>query len=463
MKKLFRIICVIVLSAITVFTALLNAQVRILTIGDSTMADYDVEKRSGENEMRGWGQMLPLFLTNGAQSTNAAKNGRSSKSFYYEFWLDIRDTLNPGDYVFIQFGHNDEKNQGLDTDPSDTKGRGTAAWGQYQEYLKRYVDESRQRGAIPVLLTPIVRCLTDEIDNTKLSGVGLHSLREIAGNDSTMNYPMAMRALARQLNVPLVDMTLLTEKLVLEYGVDKARQIIYAKNDNTHLKAKGGILFARLAVQDLLGKGILTSYLTVPSDDILFSSKLFETERSQKQSQRESKLRYWRANGAEQIFIHYRSESSKIEVSQNSLSVKEHLEGLEFVNNNKNVLSVPGGIWPDGDIDLNSNRYFQLELVSRDRALCIDSVSIDLKSINGDGMFFTALASTDSSFAKSETLALMEKLPLDKMISYNLKSFIEVGEGKTLYMRIYPWYNRSAKEKYLSVSSVWVGGLAIKK
>ena len=255
MKRYFLQIGLVAI-VLLVQVGILNAQVRILTIGDSTMADYDVEKRTGENEMRGWGQMLSLFLTNGAKSENAAKNGRSSKSFYYEFWLELRNTLKPGDYVFIQFGHNDEKNQGLDTDPADTKERGTAAWGQYQEYLTRYVSKSRERGAIPVLLTPIVRCLPEDSDTTRLSGTGLHNLREIAGNDSTMNYPMAMRALARKLNVPLVDMTALTEKLVLEYGPVKARRIIYAKNDNTHLKAKGGILFARLAVLDLLSKNI---------------------------------------------------------------------------------------------------------------------------------------------------------------------------------------------------------------
>lgn len=276
MKKL------LILSIIVVLSTALNAQVRILTIGDSTMADYDVEKRTGDNEMRGWGQMLPLFLTNGAKSTNAAKNGRSSKSFYYEFWQELRETIKPGDYVFIQFGHNDEKNDGLDTDPNDTKGRGTAAWGQYQEYLTKYIQESRDKGGIPILFTSIVRCLPENNDTTKLTPTAMHNLKEIAGNDSTMNYPMAMRSLAKRLNVPLIDMTLSTEKLVIEYGPIKARQIIYAKNDNTHLKAKGSILYARLAVRDLLAQGILSDYLTIPSDELLFDTKFIELEKSQR-------------------------------------------------------------------------------------------------------------------------------------------------------------------------------------
>ncbi|MBD8348049.1 rhamnogalacturonan acetylesterase [Dysgonomonas sp. HGC4] len=242
----------------------LSAQIKILTIGDSTMANYDEDKNSGEKEMRGWGQMLPLFLEGNIQSVNTAKNGRSSKSFYYEFWQNLRNSLKPGDYVFIQFGHNDEKANGLDTDPNDETGRGTAAWGQYQGYLKRYIDESRERGAIPILFTPIVRRLFDE--NNQITGQGLHSLTELAPDDSTMNYPMAMRSLALDLSVPLVDMTLLTQKMVLEYGAEKSKEIIYANNDNTHLKAMGGILYARLAVEDLMRQGILTDYLTLSSD-----------------------------------------------------------------------------------------------------------------------------------------------------------------------------------------------------
>lgn len=458
MKKQLRIIQIILLSAMTVFTGLLHGQVRILTIGDSTMADYDVEKRTGENEMRGWGQMLPLFLTNGAKSVNAAKNGRSSKSFYYEFWLELRNTLKPGDYVFIQFGHNDEKNGGLDSDPTDTKGRGTAAWGQYCEYLKRYVDESRERGAIPVLLTPIVRCLTDENDNTKLSGTGLHSLREIAGNDSTMNYPMAMRALARQLNVPLVDMTLLTEKLVLDYGAEKSREIIYAKNDNTHLKAKGGILYARLTVQDLLGKGILKDYLTVPSEELLFSTKLFESERIQKQKQRADKIQSLKNTGAQKMAVRYNSLFEISNTASSFLSATCYTEGLEFIYPGISKLSIEGGNWPDGDIDINSNRYFELCLKPEQRGLYIDSVSIDLQSLGGDGMYFTALGSTDPSFAKSETFVVMERLPQEVPVSFNIPSFIEVAEEKTFYLRIYPWYNRGARDKYISISSISVEG-----
>lgn len=254
----YKVLLSIVVIAITHST--LNAQIRILTIGDSTMANYDEEKNSGEKEMRGWAQMLPFFVKDNVRVDNAAKNGRSSKSFHIEFWNDLKETLKPGDYLFIQFGHNDEKNKGLDDEIGSPKRRGTAAWGQYQQYLTTYVNDARERGATPILLTPVVRRL---FENDTIVGIGRHSLTELAPDDSTMNYPKAMRALAHKLSVPLVDMTELTKQLVEGMGAEKAKEVIYANNDNTHLKAMGGILFSKLAVEDLLRQGILTDYLTL--------------------------------------------------------------------------------------------------------------------------------------------------------------------------------------------------------
>lgn len=241
------------------------AQIRILTIGDSTMADYDEVKNSESKEKRGWAQMLPYFLTDGVQVDNAAKNGRSSKSFYFEFWGTLRETLKPGDYVVIQFGHNDEKNSGQDAPEGNPKDRGTAPWGQYQKYLKFYIDESRNRGAIPILATPVVRGLF-EPDGKTLTAVALHNLKDqlAVPNDSAMNYVQAMKAVAREANVPLVDMTTLTKELVTTYGSERAKEIIYCQEDNTHLKALGGLLFAQLFAKDLASLNSLNKYIRFP-------------------------------------------------------------------------------------------------------------------------------------------------------------------------------------------------------
>jgi lysophospholipase L1-like esterase len=230
---------------------------RIFTIGDSTMADYDLVKFSGEKEQRGWCQLLPEFLKPDVILKNAARGGRSSKSFYYEVWKSLRNELKPGDYVFIQFGHNDEKNDGLDTGENDTTGRGTAPWSQYQRFLTMYVKETRERGATPVLFTSVTRRY---FENGIITRKAQHDLAKIAG-DSTLNYVLAMKHVARELSVPLIDMTASTKKLVESYGPERSKDELYVKSDNTHIKIEGARQFAKLAVAELKEKGLLKNEL----------------------------------------------------------------------------------------------------------------------------------------------------------------------------------------------------------
>lgn len=237
--------------------SLIQAKTRIFTIGDSTMADYDTVKYSGDKEQRGWCQLFPLYLNDVVTLKNAARNGRSSKSFYKEVWVKLRDELQPGDYVFIQFGHNDEKQNGLDTDESDVNARGTNPWSQYQKYLKLYVTESRERGAIPVLFTPVVR---RNFKNGRLSPKALHNLSDTEA-DTTLNYVASMKNVARRLSVPLIDMTTSTRKLVEGYGPDQSKKELYVNADDTHLKNEGARQFARLAAMELKEKGILMKYI----------------------------------------------------------------------------------------------------------------------------------------------------------------------------------------------------------
>lgn len=228
------------------------AQVRVITIGDSTMADYDVEKYK---EQRGWGQMLPLFLKNDVVLINKAKAGRSSKSFYNFHWKEVKAMIQKGDYVLIQFGHNDEKSDGIDSPGNGKDDRGTAAWGQYREYLTKYVNEVKEKGGIPILLTSIVRADFDE--HGKLTPTSLHNLREFSGDDKTMNYPLSMIDLGKKMKVPVIDVTTLTQALIEEYGYQKAKKYIYVSKDNTHLKAMGGTIIARMVADELMKKGLL--------------------------------------------------------------------------------------------------------------------------------------------------------------------------------------------------------------
>ena len=120
--------------------------ITIFMIGDSTMANKKID---GGNPERGWGMILPGFFSENIRIDNHAANGRSSRSFISEGrWEKVISKVKKGDYVFIQFGHNDEKADSTrHTDPGST----------FDEILRRYVNETRAKGGIPVLFNSIVR------------------------------------------------------------------------------------------------------------------------------------------------------------------------------------------------------------------------------------------------------------------------------------------------------------------
>ncbi len=110
--------------------------VTVFMIGDSTMANKPLDK---ENQERGWGQMLPVYLQGAVKVDNHAVNGRSSKSFIDEGrWDKVMSLMRPGDYVIIQFGHNDEKIKSLD--------RYTVPGGTFDENLRRFVNDAKKQG-----------------------------------------------------------------------------------------------------------------------------------------------------------------------------------------------------------------------------------------------------------------------------------------------------------------------------
>ena len=195
--------------------------------GDSTMAEKDLSDGKPE---RGWGMMFQNFLDPQAATViNYAQNGRSTKSFIDKgLWGKVYDAIRPGDYVFIEFGHNDAK----ESDPE----RYAAPWGAYQDNLRRFVDETRQKGGTPVLLTPIARRW---FKGGKLD-------RECHGD-----YPAAMKAVAEEKGVILLDITTPTLDWIEGLGDEASRPYFmhlapgqYAcapqgKTDNTHTVASG--------------------------------------------------------------------------------------------------------------------------------------------------------------------------------------------------------------------------------
>jgi len=227
-----------ILAAI-LFTAFMqpSGKITVYTIGDSTMANKDTANCNPE---RGWAQGLQEFFdADRVVVENHAVNGRSSKSFFDEGrWKPIVDKLKPGDYVFIQFGHNDEKSE----DPK----RYTDPKGSYRDFLTMYVNETRAKGANPVLMTSIAR-------RKYTPGSPLPV-------DTHGEYTMAVRELATQLDVPVIDMAERTGRMLLSIGPEEAKRLYMwlepgqsprypdGLQDDTHLNEFGAFRFAQLAV-----------------------------------------------------------------------------------------------------------------------------------------------------------------------------------------------------------------------
>ena len=220
---------------------------RVYVIGDSTASLYtaDLFPRMG------WAQPFQDFFTPAcATIVDKALSGRSSKSFFDEgAWTPVRDALRAGDIVLIQFGHNDEKSAEptLFTDPFTT----------YEQYLSIYIDDSRAKGATPILLTSINR-------NSWTNGV----LRDTHGN-----YPVAVRQLAVAKQVTLVDMTALTAAYFNRIG-QTATTLLFmdlapgqfpnypAGNvDDTHLQEIGARRIGQMTLADMYRQAFPVAYL----------------------------------------------------------------------------------------------------------------------------------------------------------------------------------------------------------
>ncbi len=226
---------------ITVFLVTMGAgnsnKLVIHLIGDSTMADKPLD----DNPERGWGQVFPLFFNKDVTVINYARNGRSTKSFIDQgLWQKVYDNLKPGDYVLIQFGHNDAKK-------SDTT-RYAAPHTAYRDNLVRFVKESRARGAVPVLITPVSR--------RKFSKDGVLV-------DTHGDYPGVVKEVAAEYKVPVIDLHASSMKLLSELGPEKSEQLflrapagVYkafpeGKSDNTHFNRSGAIQIAQLVIQGM--------------------------------------------------------------------------------------------------------------------------------------------------------------------------------------------------------------------
>ena len=214
----------------------------IWIIGDSTVED-------NQPPFRGWGWALPAFVKEGVTVRNHALSGRSSRSFWEEgLFQPVAEEMRAGDMLLIQFGHNDEKDDERHTDPDTT----------FPECLMRYVTAAREKGALPVLITPVSR-------------------RFFVGDGNMLythgEYPRAIRQLAAKAHIPLCDLKQDSRKLYLQLGEEKTAELFVrlapgehpdfpdGHDDKTHFNAYGAELIARLVVEELKSIPACVGYL----------------------------------------------------------------------------------------------------------------------------------------------------------------------------------------------------------
>lgn len=225
--------------------------VQVFLIGDSTVADYTLEAdyQSKRHPLAGWGQVFQPFLrsdslrqvrhlikADSAVVIDKAKGGRSTRTFFEEGrWAEVYRALQPKDLVLMQFGHNDA---------AVNKPERYVNLAGYKEYLRLFVQQTRQKGAIPILLTPVARNYPWK--EGRLSNV--HG-----------DYPQAVQDVARELQVPLIDLNQLSMDAFTARGQEYVSSHyfmnlpagVYAaypegQQDNTHFQPEGAQAVARL-------------------------------------------------------------------------------------------------------------------------------------------------------------------------------------------------------------------------
>ena len=231
-----RVIKSIALVILTMITSIQSQKkITIYLIGDSTISN----KKTEAFPETGWGMPFKYFFDSTVVVDNRARNGRSTRSFISEnLWQPVADHLKEGDYVFIQFGHNDE---------SKEKGDRYTTPEQYKSNLVKFITETRAKKANPVLLTPVSR----------------RKFKEGKAQETHKEYSPLVIEIAAQQNVPLIDMDTKSRELLQRLGEEQSKLLFVqlapgehpnypeGKIDNTHFSELGARLIAQIVLSEI--------------------------------------------------------------------------------------------------------------------------------------------------------------------------------------------------------------------
>jgi lysophospholipase L1-like esterase len=227
-----------VLSALLFFVAPQKKKIKIYLIGDSTMCTYEPNRAP----LTGWGMPFINFFDSTVTIDNRARGGRSTRTFISENrWQPIADSLHEGDYVLIQFGHNDEAKE------EKYKDRYTPV-PDYKTNLIKFITESRSKKAVPVLITPVTRMRFDKDGKME---------------ETHKEYSAAVWEVAKQYNAPVIDLDGKSRELLQQFGPSDAKLLFMqldslehpdypaGQKDNTHFNEYGARRIAELVLAEI--------------------------------------------------------------------------------------------------------------------------------------------------------------------------------------------------------------------
>ena len=315
----------ILIIALALLSLVLNVSAKIHTIGDSTMADYD-QAEPDQKGMYGWGQVFGDYFNNGMTVKNWGDRGESARSFYRKFWSKTKAEIQKGDYVLIQFGHNDQKSVTTDV---------------YREYLSRFICETRELGATPILVTSICRKLFEGTKISRLGRIDNGKAHGVDENDHTYDYPYHMKKVADSLKVECLDLTTACKEYMESWGPEGCKQFFPA-GGSTHTNELGARVNAQLVAQLMYKENILKKYINI------------------------SQISLPKNNGKITAVTNSKNESDSAEEDWNYYMVKTGADGFAvFGNLSGENLAVPVGLIAYGVIQGTEKHLMKLVKVGK--------------------------------------------------------------------------------------------------
>lgn len=251
MKRFIYVSCLLVIIAAFAYPE--KKKIKIYLIGDSTMCEYEPSRAP----LTGWGMPFKYFFDSTVVTDNRARGGRSTRTFISENrWQPIADSLHEGDYVLLQFGHNDEAKE------EKYKDRYTPV-ADYKTNLIKFIIETRAKKAIPVLITPVTRMRFDKEGNVE---------------ETHKEYSAAVWEIGKQYNTPVIDLDAKSRVLLQQFGPVHAKMLFMqldslehpnypnGQKDNTHFNEFGARRMAELVLKEIRNLNLeLAQRVVVPA------------------------------------------------------------------------------------------------------------------------------------------------------------------------------------------------------